>query len=50
MSKKNEATVSATSTKSKVIQTIIYVFLVLLAVLYIAPLIWVIITSHSCQL
>lgn len=45
MSKKNEATVSATSTKSKVIQTIIYVFLILLAVLYIAPLIWVIITS-----
>lgn len=45
MSKKNEATVSATSTKSKVIQTIVYVFLILLAVLYIAPLIWVIITS-----
>lgn len=45
MSSKNEVTVSATSTKSKVIQTIIYVFLVLLAIIYIAPLIWVVLTS-----
>jgi len=45
MSSKKDVTVSATSKKSKVIQTIIYVFLVLLAIIYIAPLLWVILTS-----
>ena len=45
MSKNKDVTISATSTKSKVIQVIIYVFLTLLAVLYIAPLLWVVITS-----
>ena len=45
MSKNKDVTISATSTKSKVVQVIIYVFLTLLAVLYIAPLLWVVITS-----
>ena len=45
MSKNKDVTNSATSTKSKVVQVIIYVFLTLLAVLYIAPLLWVVITS-----
>lgn len=45
MSKNKDVTVSAKSTKSKVIEVIIYIFLTLLAVLYIAPLVWVIITS-----
>ena len=33
------------STKSKVIKVIIYIFLVLLALIYLVPLIWVVITS-----
>ena len=45
MSKNKDVTISATSTKSKVVQVIIYVFLTLLAVIYIAPLLWVVITS-----
>ena len=45
MSKNKDVTISATSTKSKVVQEIIYVFLTLLAVIYIAPLLWVVITS-----
>ena len=45
MSKNKDVTISATSTKSKVVQVIIYVFLTLLAVIYIAPLLWVLITS-----
>ena len=45
MSKNKDVTISATSTKTKVVQVIIYVFLTLLAVLYIAPLLWVVITS-----
>lgn len=45
MSKNKDVTISATSTKSKVVQAIIYVFLTLLAVIYIAPLLWVVITS-----
>ena len=45
MSKNKDVTISATSTKSKVVQVIIYVFLTLLAVLYIAPHLWVVITS-----
>ena len=45
MSKNKDVTISATSTKSKVVQAVIYVFLTLLAVLYIAPLLWVVITS-----
>lgn len=45
MSKNKDVTISATSTKSKVVQVIIYVFLTLLVVLYIAPLLWVVITS-----
>ena len=45
MSKNKDVTFSATSTKSKVVQVIIYVFLTLLAVIYIAPLLWVVITS-----
>ena len=45
MSKNKDVTISATSTKSKVVQVIINVFLTLLAVIYIAPLLWVVITS-----
>ena len=45
MSKNKDVTISATSTKSKVVQVIVYVFLTLLAVIYIAPLLWVVITS-----
>ena len=45
MSKNKDVTISATSTKSQVVQVIIYVFLTLLAVIYIAPLLWVVITS-----
>ena len=45
MSKNKDVTISATSTKSKVVQVIIYVFLTLLAVIYIAPLLCVVITS-----
>ena len=45
MSKNKDVTISATSTTSKVVQVIIYVFLTLLAVIYIAPLLWVVITS-----
>ena len=45
MSKNKDVTISATSTKSKGVQVIIYVVLTLLAVLYIAPLLWVVITS-----
>ena len=33
------------STKSKVIKVFIYIFLVLLALIYLVPLIWVVITS-----
>ncbi len=40
MSKNKDVTISATSTKSKVVQVIIYVFLTLFA-----PLLWVVITS-----
>ncbi len=47
MSKNKDVTISATSTKSKVVQVIIYVFLTLLAVIYIAPLLWVVITSFK---
>lgn len=42
---KSEVTVAATSKETKVIRALIYVFLVLLAILYIAPLLWVVITS-----
>lgn len=42
---KSEEIRTVTSTKTKVILAIIYVFLILLAILYIAPLIWVVITS-----
>jgi len=45
MSKKNEVTVAAKSKKSKVISVIIYAFLIFLAIFYIAPLLWVILTS-----
>ena len=45
MSKNKDVTISATSTKSKVVQVIIYVFLTLLAAIYIAPPLWVVITS-----
>jgi len=40
-----ESSRSVNNTKSKVITTLIYIFLVLLAFIYIAPLVWVIITS-----
>lgn len=42
---KSEETRTVTSTKTKIVFAVIYVFLILLAILYIAPLIWVVITS-----
>jgi len=42
---KIEKSSSVSNSKTKIVQTIIYVFLVLLAIIYIVPLLWVVITS-----
>lgn len=38
-------TISVSNKKSKIIQAIIYVFLVLLALIYLLPLVWLVVTS-----
>ena len=41
----NTMTISKEKKQAKIVSTLIYVFLILLAIIYIVPLLWVLITS-----
>ena len=43
----NTMTISKEKRQAKIVSTLIYVFLILLAIIYIVPLLWVLITSHK---